>query len=214
MLEARKDQFMAELQLQGLSRSAAQLETNGAIDRLIYYAGWCDKYQALFSTVNPVASSHYNFSVCEPMGVVAIFAPASPLLGLVSVLAPCLAGGNTVVLLADENRALCAVSLAEVLNSSDVPAGVVNILTGTKAELLPWIAEHRDVNALVHTERAGDTLSTLRKKATGNLKRVIHWHFTDWSVNKAQSPYLIMDAQEIKTTWHPIQNIAGTGASY
>ena len=214
MLEARKDQFMAELQLQGLSRSAAQLETNGAIDRLIYYAGWCDKYQALFSTVNPVASSHYNFSVCEPMGVVAIVAPASPLLGLVSVLAPCLAGGNTVVLLADENRALCAVSLAEVLNSSDVPAGVVNILTGTKAELLPWIAEHRDVNALVHTERAGDTLSTLRKKATGNLKRVIHWHFTDWSVNKAQSPYLIMDAQEIKTTWHPIQNIAGTGASY
>ena len=214
MLEARKDQFMAELQLQGLSRSAAQLETNGAIDRLIYYAGWCDKYQALFSTVTPVASSHYNFSVCEPMGVVAIFAPASPLLGLVSVLAPCLAGGNTVVLLADENRSLCAVSLAEVLNSSDVPAGVVNILTGTKAELLPWIAEHRDVNALVHTERAGDTLSTLRKKATGNLKRVIHWHFTDWSVNKAQSPYLIMDAQEIKTTWHPIQNIAGTGASY
>lgn len=214
MLEARKDQFIAELQLQGFSRSAALLETNGAIDRWIYYAGWCDKFQALFSTVNPVASSHYNFSVCEPMGVVAIFAPASPLLGLVSVLAPCLAGGNTAVVLADETKSLCSISLAEVLNSSDVPGGVVNILTGSKTELLPWIAEHRDVNALAYTQRDHTTLSSLKTKATGNLKRVIHWPFTDWSVNKAQSPHLIMDLQEIKTTWHPIQQIAGSGASY
>lgn len=214
MLEARKDQFIAELQLQGFSRSAALLETNGAIDRWIYYAGWCDKFQALFSTVNPVASSHYNFSVCEPMGVVAIFAPPSPLLGLVSVLAPCLAGGNTAVILADEKKSLCSISLAEVLNSSDVPGGVVNILTGSKTELLPWIAEHRDVNAVVCTQRDPTTLSSLKTKATGNLKRVIHWPFTDWSVSKAQSPHLIMDLQEIKTTWHPIQQIAGSGASY
>jgi acyl-CoA reductase-like NAD-dependent aldehyde dehydrogenase len=214
MLEARKDQFIAELQLQGLSRVAALAETNGAIDRWIYYAGWCDKYQALFSTVNPVASSHYNFSVCEPMGVVTIFAPTSPLLGLTSVLAPCLAGGNTAVVIADEKRSLCAISLAEVLNSSDVPGGVVNILTGSKAELLPWLAEHRDVNALVYTERDPATLSSLRTRATGNLKRVIHWPYTNWSLNKAQSPHLIMDLQEIKTTWHPIQQITGSGASY
>jgi acyl-CoA reductase-like NAD-dependent aldehyde dehydrogenase len=214
MLEARKDQFIAELQLQGLSRVAALAETNGAIDRWIYYAGWCDKYQALFSTVNPVASSHYNFSVCEPMGVVTIFAPTSPLLGLTSVLAPCLAGGNTAVVIADEKRSLCAISLAEVLNSSDVPGGVVNILTGSKAELLPWLAEHRDVNALVYTERDPATLSSLRTRATGNLKRVIHWPYTNWSLNKAQSPHLIIDLQEIKTTWHPIQQITGSGASY
>jgi acyl-CoA reductase-like NAD-dependent aldehyde dehydrogenase len=214
MLEARKDQFIAELQLQGLSGSAALAEMNGAIDRWIYYAGWCDKYQALFSTVNPVASSHYNFSVCEPMGVVTIFAPTSPLLGLTSVLAPCLAGGNTAVVIADEKRSLCAISLAEVLNSSDVPGGVVNILTGSKAELLPWLAEHRDVNALVYTERDPATLSSLRTRATGNLKRVIHWPYTNWSLNKAQSPHLIMDLQEIKTTWHPIQQITGSGASY
>jgi hypothetical protein len=104
--------------------------------------------------------------------------------------------------------------LAEVLNSSDVPGGVVNILTGSKTELLPWIAEHRDVNALAYTQRDHTTLSSLKTKATGNLKRVIHWPFTDWSVNKAQSPHLIMDLQEIKTTWHPIQQIAGSGASY
>jgi acyl-CoA reductase-like NAD-dependent aldehyde dehydrogenase len=214
MLETRKDQFLAELQQQGLSSSAALRETDGAIDRLIHYAGWCDKYQALFSTVNPVASNHYNFSVCEPMGVVAIFAPASPLLGLISVLAPCLAGGNTAVVLANQEKALCAVSLAEVLNSSDVPGGVVNILTGSRTELLPWIAEHRDVNAVVYTEKEQATLSSLRTKATGNLKRVIHWPVTDWQQEKAQSPYLITDLQEVKTTWHPIQQIAGSGASY
>jgi acyl-CoA reductase-like NAD-dependent aldehyde dehydrogenase len=214
MLETRKDQFLAELQQQGLSRTAALSETTGAIDRLIHYAGWCDKYQALFSTVNPVASSHYNFSVCEPMGVVAIVAPASPLLGLVSVLAPCLAGGNTAVVLANQEKGLCAVSLAEVLHSADVPGGVVNILTGSKEELLPWIAEHRDVNALVYAEKDTATLSSLRTKATGNLKRIIHWPVADWQHENAQSPYLIADLQEIKTTWHPIQQIAGSGAPY
>lgn len=214
MLEARKEQFIYELQLQGASQSASARETDAAIDRLIYYAGWCDKYQALFGTVNPVASSHYNFSVCEPMGVVAVFAPASPLLGLVSVLAPCLAGSNTVVIIANETKALCAVSLAEVINSADVPAGVVNILTGSHAELMPWIAEHRDVNALLYAAKDLSMLSALRTKATGNLKRVIHWSDQDWYDQQAQTPYRITDLQEIKTTWHPIQQIAGAGASY
>lgn len=214
MLEGRKDQFVSELQLQGSTRSAAIRETEAAIDLLIYYAGWCDKYQVLFSTVNPVASSHYNFSVCEPMGVVAIFAPSSPLLGLVSVLAPCIAGGNTAVILANEQRALCAISLAEVLHSADVPGGVINILSGSLAELLPWIVEHRDVNAVLYTEKDNTILSLLRAKATGNLKRVIHWPIDDWSRPDVCSPYRITDLQETKTTWHPIQQIAGTGASY
>jgi acyl-CoA reductase-like NAD-dependent aldehyde dehydrogenase len=214
MLESRKEQFIAELVWQGLSRSAAQRETEGAIDRLIYYAGWCDKYQAIFSTVNPVASNHYNFSVCEPMGVVVLFAPESPLLGLISVLAPCIAGGNTAVVLAHQAKALAAVSLAEVLNSSDVPAGVVNILTGNNEELMPWLAEHKDVNAILYTKKEPSILTALRKKATGNLKRVIHWPIQRWLDASAQSPYRITDLQEIKTTWHPIQQIAGSGSSY
>jgi acyl-CoA reductase-like NAD-dependent aldehyde dehydrogenase len=214
MLESRKEAFVTELQQQGLSRSMALRETDVSIDRLIYYAGWCDKYQVLFSSVNPVASSHYNFSVCEPMGVVAVFAPASPLLGLISVLAPCLAGGNTAVIVANENQALSAISLAEVLHSSDVPGGVVNILTGHTAELMPWIAEHRDVNAVLYTEKNPATLMSIRTKATGNLKRVIHWPQEDWQSGESQSPYHITDLQEIKTTWHPIQQIAGAGASY
>ena len=214
ILESRKDQFIAELCAQGMSRSAAQRETVGAIDRLIHYAGWCDKYQALFSTVNPVASNHYNFSVCEPMGVVVLFAPESPLLGLVSVLAPCIAGGNTAIVIAHQPKALAAISLAEVLNSSDVPGGVVNILTGNQAELMPWLAEHKDVNAIVHSEKDPSLLSDLRKKATGNLKRVIHWPVIDWHDTAVQSPYRITDLQEIKTTWHPIQQIAGSGSSY
>lgn len=214
MLEGRKDQFIAELQLQGSSRSAAIRETEASIDQWIYYAGWCDKYQALFSTVNPVASSHYNFSVCEAMGVAAIFAPPSSLLGLVSVMAPCLAGGNTAVVLAHASSSLCAISLAEVLHSSDVPAGAVNILTGSTTELLPWIVEHRDVNAVVYTEQDTTTLASLRSKATGNLKRVIHWPVEDWYHPDNCSPYRITDLQETKTTWHPIQQIAGTGVSY
>jgi len=214
LVESRKEAFIAELQQQGLSRSAATRETNAAIDCLIYYAGWCDKYQAIFSTVNPVASSHYNFSVCEPMGVVTLLAPASPLLGLVSVLAPCVAGGNTAVVLANEKRSLSAISLAEVLHSSDVPGGVVNILTGSYAELLPWIVEHRDVNAVVYADKDAAQLPSLRTKATGNLKRVLHWPLDDWQQAEVQSPYRILDLQEIKTTWHPIQQIAGSGASY
>jgi hypothetical protein len=129
MLEGRRAQFIQELQLQGSSIKAAEEEVNISIDRLVYYAGWCDKYQQLFSSVNPVASSHFNFSVPEPSGVVALLAPQeNSLIGLVSAIAPVIAGGNTCIALASENFPLCAVTFAEVINSSDVPGGVVNIL--------------------------------------------------------------------------------------
>src|SRR5688572_26265148 len=153
MLEGRKAQFVEELMLQDKSRPNAEKEVNLAIDRLIYYAGWCDKYQQIFSSVNPVASSHFNFSVPEPTGVVSIIAPqGDSLLGLVSVVAPVITGGNTCIVLASETKPLCAVTFAEVLNASDLPAGVVNILTGKPSELASWFVDHMDVNATIYCE--------------------------------------------------------------
>ena len=151
MLEGRKAQFMEELMKQDVSKVQAGKEVLTAIDRLIWYAGWCDKYQQLFGTVNPVASSHFNFSVPEPTGVVAAIAPQdNSLLGLVSVIAPVIAGGNTCIVLASETKPLCSITFAEVLHSSDVPGGVVNILTGKVSELAGQFAAHMDVNAVVY----------------------------------------------------------------
>ena len=150
MLEGRREQFIAELIVQGATPASAAREVDAATDRLVYYAGWADKYQQVFSAVNPVSSSHFNFSVLEPMGVVGILAPDdSGLLGLVSNIAPAIAGGNTCVVLASELMPLCAVSFAEVPHASDVPGGVVNILTGYREELSPQFASHMDVNAVV-----------------------------------------------------------------
>lgn len=214
MLEGRRAQFISEIILQGSSSKQAEKEVDRAIDRLIYYAGWCDKYQQLFSSVNPVASSHFNFSVCEPMGVVAIMAEEeSSLIGLVSVITPVIAGGNTCVVLASENKPLCAVTFAEVLNSSDVPGGVVNILTGNADELVQHFSTHMDVNAFVFGRKDKDTLRSIQQNSTSNLKRVIE-KTSEWSSEDAQGPYHIMDTQEIKTTWHPIENIGGAGSGY
>ena len=153
MLEGQGEQFVAELMLQGESRRHAQKEVAASIDRLIYYAGWSDKYQQIFSSVNPVNSAHFNFSVLEPTGVVSILAPDdSGLLGLVSNIAPVIVGGNTCVVLASEQMPLCAVSFAEVLHVSDVPGGVVNILTGFRDELTEHFASHMDVNAVVYCD--------------------------------------------------------------
>lgn len=205
MLEGRREQFVAELVLQGARRRGAEAETEAAIDRLIHYAGWSDKYQQVFSTVNPVASSHFNFSVLEPTGVVAIIAPeSSGLLGLVSNLAPAIVGGNTCVVLASESRPLTAVSFAEVLHSSDVPGGVVNLLTGFRSELTGQFASHMDVNAVVYCEAGEDTARAVQEAAAENLKRVVDRSATDWRKPAAQGPYLIRDTQEVKTTWHPI----------
>ena len=215
MLESRRSQFEAELEQQGSTNAAAIAEVDTCIDRLIYYAGWCDKFQQLFSAVNPVASSHFNFSVPEPTGVVAAIAPQdSGLLGLVSVMAPVIAGGNSIVILASQSKPLCAVSFAEVLNSSDVPGGVVNILTGAVSELAHYFAEHMDVNAVIYCESDNETKKMIQDKASMNLKRVVLYENKDWASAAGQSPYLIMDTQEIKTTWHPIENIGGAKAGY
>lgn len=215
MLEGRKAQFIEELILQDATKAKAEKEVNLAIDRLIYYAGWCDKFQQLFSAVNPVASSHFNFSVPEPTGVVAVIAPqADSLLGLVSIIAPVIAGGNTCVVLASETKPLCAVTFAEVLNSSDLPGGVVNILTGKPAELTSWFVDHMDVNATLYCENNSDTQKMIREKSASNLKRVSFYDKIDWYSKEGESPYFIMDTQEIKTTWHPVENIAGAGGGY
>src|SRR5215510_15775770 len=215
MLEGRKAQFIEELIQQDSSKGKAEKEVNLAIDRLIYYAGWCDKYQQLFSAVNPVASSHFNFSVPEATGVVSIIAPqGDSLLGLVSVIAPVISGGNTCVVLASESKPLCAVTFAEVLNSSDLPGGVVNILTGKPSELSGWFADHMDVNAAIYCEKDAAVQKMFREKSAQNLKRISFYDKINWYNAEGQSPYFILDTQEIKTTWHPVENIAGSGGGY
>jgi len=206
MLEGRKEQFIAELYRQGESKANAEKEVNMAIDRLVYYAGWSDKYQQLFSSVNPVVSSHFNFSVLEPVGVVAIIAPENQgLLGLVSLIAPAIVGGNTVVILASESKPLSAISFAEVLNSSDVPGGVVNILTGNVDELHSHMASHMDVNAVVYCGKNEDVITQINELASNNLKQTIFYKKNDWMNASCESPYFIEKTQEIKTIWHPTE---------
>ena len=152
MLEGRKLQFIEELMMTGSSKYQAKNEVEQSIDRLIYYAGWSDKFQQIFSSVNPVASNHFNFSVPQAMGVVSVIAPNEfPLLGLVSVVAPVIVGGNTCIVLSSEENPMVSISFAEVLNTSDVPHGVVNILTGERKELISvTFASHKDVNAIIY----------------------------------------------------------------
>ncbi len=215
MLEGRKAQFIEELMLQGSNKAAAENEVTLSIDRLIYYSGWCDKYQQIFSSVNPVASSHFNFSALEPMGVVTIVAPQQySLIGLVSLMSPVIAGGNTCVILASEVKPLCSVTFAEVLNSSDLPGGVVNILTGKVSELLPHLSSHMDVNAVCYSETNATAIKMVKENASLNVKRTAIYENEKWMDEKNQSPYYINDFQEVKTTWHPIENIGGAKAGY
>jgi len=205
MLEGRKDQFMAELTLQGLSKKQAENEISQSIDRLIYYAGWADKFQQVFSRVNPVSLPYFNFTVPEATGAVAAIAPEdSSLLGLVSIIAPVIAGGNTIVILASESFPLCSITFAEVLHSSDVPDGVVNILTGYRNELIEHFSSHMDVNAIIYCGDNSDDKKLVETNAALNVKHVIHFPNQDWAKNLHQSPYHILKCQETKTTWHPI----------
>jgi len=205
MLEGRKGQFIDELIKQDATKTQATKEVIRSIERLIYYAGWCDKFQQIFGSVNPVASSHFNFSVPEPTGVVAAIAPQEiSLVGLVSIIAPIIAGGNSCVVLASETKPLCAVSFAEVVNSSDVPGGVINILTGKPSELFSQFASHMDVNAVIYCGNDELMQKEIHQKAALNVKRVLLYREVNWMSDKAQSPYYVLDAQEIKTTWHPI----------
>ncbi|MDB4655328.1 aldehyde dehydrogenase family protein [Flavobacteriales bacterium] len=212
MLEGRKSQFIEELMAVGASKVNASKELEASIDRCVYFAGWCDKYTQLFGSINPVASSHFNFSVQEPTGVVTIIAPESPsLLGLVSSIMPVIAGGNTCVVLASENSPHVAVTFAEVLNSSDVPGGVVNIITGKEDELVEHFSSHMDVNATIYCREKH--LNLIKENASLNVKRVSDWSDKDW-YKDGDDPYLLLETQEVKTTWHPIENIAGAKSGY
>ena len=206
MMEGRKSQFIEQLQSTGSTLSTAKKEVVISIDRLIYYAGWSDKFQQIFSTVNPVASNHFNFSTLEPTGVVSIIAPnENPLLGMISLIAPTIVGGNTAVILASATNPLVAISLAEVINTSDVPAGVVNVLTGDREELLPQFASHKDVNSIIYCGNKKEELKVVEEMATENLKRVSTYRRKNWQQGNSQSPYFIEKCQEIKTIWHPTE---------
>jgi len=214
MLEGRKAQFVEEMILQGLTKNNAEKELVLCTDRLIYYAGWCDKYQQLFSTVNPVVSSHFNFSIPEPTGVVSVLsADDSPLLGLISAMAPVIVGGNTCIILASTEFPLSAITFAEVLATSDLPAGVCNILTGKSEELHTHFSSHMDVNAVVYCGSSKSEIKNIMENCSLNVKRYFHWN-KNWMAEENQNPYLILDLQEIKTTWHPIENRGSVDTKY
>ncbi|TVQ12757.1 MAG: aldehyde dehydrogenase family protein [Balneolaceae bacterium] len=205
MMEGRRDQFVAELKRSGYSAAKASKEIDTSIDRMVYFAGWCDKYQQIYSTVNPVAGSYFNFSVPEPTGVISVVAPEDqPLAGLVSVVAPVIAGGNTCVVLCSEKSPLTAVTFSEVLHSSDVPGGVINLLTGQETELVEHFSSHMDVNAVIYARSHKDNLKRIQENASLNVKRVVVRNEKDWTDAKHENPYTILDTLEIKTTWHPI----------
>ena len=214
MMEGRKDQFISELVLQGVDRKKAAVEVDLSIDRIIYFAGWADKINQVFGSVNPVATSHFNFSLMEPMGVVGLVAPEkSGLLGLVSSLCPILVSGNCAVVLASEKLPLCSITLAEVLATSDVPAGVVNILTGKKEEIMVHLAKHMDVNAIYLTDNL-EHKKSVQEEAIQNLKRVVVGKHKSWDDSLVENPYIITDFMETKTTWHPVEVISGKGSRY
>lgn len=205
MLEGRASQFVDEMVLEGQSRQAAEKEVAKAIDRMVYYAGWCDKISQVFGSINPVASSHFNFSVPESMGIIAIFAPEKEsFLGLITSIAPIIAGGNTCVVLASEKNPLSALTFAEVLGTSDLPGGVVNLLTGLESELLDPISTHMDVNGIAYHRSGAESKKTIQINASLNIRRVHFYNKDGKSDVDEENPYRIIDFMEIKTTWHPI----------
>ena len=206
--ESRAAELADELQKQGSVAADARREVEAAVDRWVYYAGWSDKYTQLFGSVNPVAGPYYNFTVPEPTGVVGVVAPEEPaLLGLVSRIAPAIVGGNTVVAITSEKQPLASITFGEVFETSDVPAGVINLLSGIKSELVPWMAAHMDVNAIDTTGVDGEAIATVQKTAAENVKRVVHFDAAaiGWDdTRRSQGPYAIFDFQESKTVWPPI----------
>jgi acyl-CoA reductase-like NAD-dependent aldehyde dehydrogenase len=206
MLEGRRAQFVAEVaDGEGIDADRAGRIVDAAVDRWVWYAGWSDKVHQVHGSSNPVAGPYFDFSVPEPTGVVAVIAPSSPLLGLVSVVAPAIVTGNTCVVVAAEHAPLPAISLSEVLATADLPGGVVNLLTGRPAEIAPWLASHMDVNAIDLTGVADADLATdLETSAAGNLKRVVRppQAAPDWSAEPGLDRMLAF--LETKTVWHPV----------
>jgi acyl-CoA reductase-like NAD-dependent aldehyde dehydrogenase len=208
MLQNRASELVAELtRATEVSATTAKREVTLAIDRLVHFAGWTDKYQQVFGSVNPVASSHFNFTTPEPTGVVAVFAPDEPaLLALVSLLVPVILSGSTVIVVASEKYPLPAVTFSEILATSDLPGGVVNLLTGKRAELAPHIAAHLDVNAIVDGAGDAEVGAKLQGGTAINLKRYANRSLSakDWFTSKGEDAYAILDTVEFKTAWHPI----------
>ena len=202
MLEGRKDQFVQEIRLQtGNSIAAATKEVESAIDSWVWHAGWSDKIDSVAGSMNPVAGPYFNISTNQPTGVVGAFAPQdSALLGLVNTIAPAIVSGNTIVVVSSESLPLCAITLSEVLETSDLPGGVVNILTGNAKELGSWISSHMDVNAV--DLEGSDSPAELELLAAENLKRVIRAGTYD-RAGATGSLQHILDLMEVKTVWHP-----------
>ena len=212
MLDQKKSLFKDELIAMGYSNAAAEREFDQAVNLLVYYAGWCDKYIQVYSNVNPVASSHFNFSLPEPTGVVVAMAPQEhALTGIIQATIPAVCGGNAIVVLASKKYPAPAISFAEVLATSDLPAGVINILTGRRDELRNHFASHMDVNAVLTWDATSNEAEEIGKLGADSVKRL---RFYESKQSMEGSPDFIMDTQEIKTTWHPIQNITGSKAGY
>jgi acyl-CoA reductase-like NAD-dependent aldehyde dehydrogenase len=199
MLEGRSEEFISEIvALEGVTPRAAQLQVQESIDLLVWYAGWSDKISTLAGSTNPVSGPYYNFSTPEPIGVVAIFAAAKPsLLNLVGSIAAVITSGNTSVVIASEKFPLAAITFAEILATSDLPGGVVNILTGSSTELAPWTASHMDIDAIDASGLSAKQLKEAQIAGAANLKRIkVHPNI--------KTPARILDFMETKTVWHPI----------
>ncbi|MCH0539407.1 aldehyde dehydrogenase family protein [Streptomyces sp. MUM 203J] len=217
MLEGRRAQFVREVaEAEGLSKSKASDAVDAAIDRWVWYAGWTDKVSQVVGGANPVAGPYFNLSAPEPTGVVAVLAPQrSSLLGLVSVVAPVIATGNTAVVVASEKAPLPALSLGEVLATSDVPGGVVNILSGRTAEIAAPLAAHQDVNAIDLTGADVELARDLEVAAADNLKRVLRPRpedGADWTADPGTGR--LTTFLETKTVWHPTGSLGASGSAY
>jgi acyl-CoA reductase-like NAD-dependent aldehyde dehydrogenase len=208
MLQGRAAELVHELSRSlNVPHEVSGREVTATIDRLVHYAGWTDKYQQVFGSVNPVATSHFNFTTPEPTGVVAVLTPDEPsLLALVSVVAPVILSGNTAVVLASEQHPLPALTLGEILATSDLPGGVINLLAGRRAELAPHFATHMDINAIVDATGDAALGAQLQSGTAINLKRYASRSLAadEWFSSKAEDPYWILDTVEMKTAWHPI----------
>lgn len=208
LLQNRASELVTEVvRSTGVSAAKAKREVTLGIDRLVHFAGWTDKYSQIFGSVNPVASSHFNFTTPEPTGVVVVLAPDEPsLVALVSLTAPVILSGNTAIVVASDKFPLPVVTFMEILATSDLPGGVVNLLTGRRSDLVPHIASHMDVNAIVDGAGVAELSSELQAGTAINLKRYAKHSLESaaWFTSKAEDPYWILDTVEFKTAWHPI----------
>lgn len=207
MIESRVEEMAGALMLGGVTKAAAMKEVVVAVERIVHYAGWTDKYEAMLGSVNPVASAHFNFTVTEPMGIIGVLAPDErPLLALVSLILPAITSGNCVVALASETQPYPAILLGEMLAVSDLPGGVVNLLTGKRAEMVPTFATHEHLRAISGAVNA-EQRKALRLGAAESVKRVRLWkaeEAVDWEADGMEGLEEIRALVECKTTWHPV----------